>query len=329
MNEIMFNPGRGIEAMQAAKAEAEAAKTNRPKTSYFGLKDGEKGIIRIITPIDKMPHVLYHNYVPTKPAPGSTTPSAPMSAACRVQRAFTRPDGSKVFPDCWICDAKVTNSRGQIIKPTWKMVAVACLREWNGERFIDTPREVEMTLEDGTKTTVPQRALVIVAQAPSNFWELILPMSSRTGTLSDRDFEITRSGQGKDTKYVPMPFDTDPLLNPKTEAWNSYLEAAKAQGLDPDKFVIGQASDEYYARFFDPRFTVNDQGKVVPTGTSAPAPTAAAKTAAQSDFDRQIAELQQSTAPAPSAVPSPTPAPAAPYDPWASGTGDAAYAPAF
>lgn len=321
MSDITFNPGRGIEATKAASAASGGGDFR--KIHYFQIaKPGDKAVLRFITPVDRMPVVKFHNFVPTKPGPaGATGWPKSMSAVCRYDEAFR---GS--FSDCYICDNKIENSMGKVIKATSKTTALACLRmeyknpETGETAWTDVPREVKVK-EGETVKDVKERSLIVVSMAPSNFWDNVMGYGQRFGSLSDRDYEIERQGEGIKTNYMFFAMDKDPVLYPGSETW-VYDQAAETQGLDVDQIIVSQAKDEYYARFFDPRYTVNDQGIVVPVANGAPGTPAAA--AAQESNEDKIRKLREEMAKgsqrADAAVAGMTGGAPSGGDPWASGT---------
>jgi len=320
---ITFSPGRGIEATKAASAASSGGDFR--KIHYFQIpKPGDKVVLRFITSIDRMPVVKFHNFVPTKQGPaGATNWPSSMSAVCRYDDAF-----KGGFSDCYICDNKITNAQGRVCKATPKTTALACLRmEYKdpntGETgWTDVPRDVKIK-EGETVKEVVERSLIVVSMAPSNFWDNLMGFGQRFKSLSDRDYEVERQGEGIKTSYMFFPLDKDPVLYPGSEAW-VYDQVAETQGLDVDQIIVNQAKDEYYARFFDPRYTVNDKGIVVPVGNAAsngPA-TAAAQESTAEKIARLQEEVQKGQGRAEAATAGAfggTPAAAPSGDPWASG----------
>lgn len=318
---IAFNPGRGVEAMKAATDFTGGDFRKIHHFTMFVPKPGDKVVVRFITPIDKMPVVKFHNFVPTdmrKAPAGSTNWPKTMSAVCRRDPAFTG------FSDCYICDNKIENQQGKVIKATPKMTAIACLRmEYKNDDgstgWTDVPREVKIKEGDEVKEVV-ERSLIMVSMAPSNFWDNIMGYGQRYGTLSDRDYEIERQGEGISTKYIPFPMDKDPELYPGSAKW-AYEQAAETQGLNVDQFIVNQASNEYYARFFDPRFTVNDKGIVVPVSGASGSPAADAAQESNAEKIRRLQEeMRQGQVRAEAATADAFGGSAPTGDPWANGT---------
>ena len=312
---VPFAPGRGIEAMEAAAAET----GGKAGAKRLKLADGESAYLRFITPVERMITMRCHDGVPTKPAPAGLQSDkwpAQMSSVCRYDKAF-----GGHYPDCVICDQKPTNKWGDVIKARPKTFAIACLRTPYNGRMIDAPREFTVKGDgDGAPDkTVKERALVVVEQAGSNFWDNLRPYAMKYGTLSDRDYQITRQGKDKDTKYIPFVEDKDEILYPGSQAWQVYEDEMQRQGLDLDAFILNLASDEYYARFFDRRFTVDKEGKILPAAVGAfgqPAPTPAQ----QAEADDRLLALRAQLDAGKATVPAAATPPAAP-DPWATPAG--------
>ena len=51
-----------------------------------------------------------------------------------------------------------------------------------------------------------------IKQGFPNFWQILVGFYNRYGTLTDRDYVITRQGNDKNTKYHIVPLDKDPEL---------------------------------------------------------------------------------------------------------------------
>lgn len=268
---------RGIVAVEAALAKPVYATERRAK--FFGLADGESAIIRFVTDMHDLIPASRHDSVPTKPGPATATGWPPaMNAVCRHQEAFRG-----IHDDCYVCDFKIAKKHdpSKLNKPTPKIWAVACLRtdvDKDGKPFADggrrdKPRKAMIKDGDGEAREVTERSLVVICQAGKNFWDNLLPVALRLGSLCGQDFEVMRHGASLDTNYLFLPLDKDPVLNPSNPdgdgakvRWSNYQDAMDTQGLDLELVISGQASDEYFAKFFDKRYTVNDQGIVVPTG---------------------------------------------------------------
>lgn len=268
----------GLEAVQAATAKQEYA-PSAPKMDFFGLPNsGDSVRLRFITDLDSLIPVLVHGFAPTKPGPvGAKGWPTSMSGVCRNDRAF-----HGIHTECYICDTAPPSKFDptKIVKATPKVFALACLRDETGDAVTDKVRKVKIKDGEGEAKEANWRHIVLVTQAGKNFWDNLLPIAIKYGTLCDRDYEVVRQGAGTDTNYVFIPQDRDPVLNPANPVgdgqpkggvnWGNYAKAMGKQGLDLRSIVTAQASDEYFAKWFDSRFEVNDKGVVVPTGEVLP-----------------------------------------------------------
>lgn len=291
-------------AFRKGEAVVEAAKKQSvrfAKTEFFGLKDGETAYVRFLTDADEWIGVDQHAMVPTKGQPEGYQGNWPntMTAVCRRDPAFTG-----MYQDCYICDHVVgqqaSPNGGKVKKPSLRTWGLACLREEvivDGKfaGLKDMVREVERKKPGSDETEkVTEKAIVVVAMGEKNFWNALRGFAGHYGTACDRDYKITRSGSTTDTTYSIIPMDplTDEQGNrlvPKNPdgSWTAWGKRYDSE-YDLAEIITGQSSDEFYARFFDPRFKVVGDGadrKVVPTG-AAPEPKA------ENDVDEaRLAEL--------------------------------------
>ncbi len=268
---------RGADAAQEA-----ASFSFSGRTPYFRLEDGERAILRFVTDADADENgvggwitVDQHQMVPTKPQPddfsGDRWPQV-MSAVCRRDEAFD-------YGECYICDVivkelkeKATDKRkkvrGEATGRTW---ALACLREEvrEGGRVVgyrNQKREVTRE-QDGKTTTTEEPAIVIINMAYGNFFQNLQAPASHYGTVLDRDYLIVRRGKELATEYQVLPLD--PILVENGERFDlRNPEHLKVYGFESaaaaDEALVGEvsnrASDDYYARFFDPTKTPSDGG---------------------------------------------------------------------
>lgn len=66
--------------------------------------------------------------------------------------------------------------------------------------------------KDGEVKSYDGPVFGFVKQGFPNFWQLLVGFYNRYGTLTDRDYVITRQGNDKNTKYHIVPLDKDPEL---------------------------------------------------------------------------------------------------------------------
>lgn len=278
---MAFRKG-GESAQQASKQTGSKFR----RTPYLGASHFEEGggqvILRYLTESPDWIWVDQHPSAPTKNKPRDFEGNWPesMPAVCRYDEAFTdEATGQRKYADCYICDAKLTNKWGRVSKPTIRVWALACLREEVvgtaemvaageitedkvGKRlgFKDSMREVEERDEKGEPTgkTHMERAIVIVNQASNNYFNGLQACFDAYGkTNCDRDYIVKKIGEGKDVDFPHIPLDATPNLKPGHEngKWQRYLDAITEQKIDIEAIINDRASDEYFARFFDPNKT--------------------------------------------------------------------------
>lgn len=66
--------------------------------------------------------------------------------------------------------------------------------------------------QDGEVKSYEGPVYGFVKQGFPNFWSILVGFYNRYGTLTDRDYVITRQGNDKNTKYHIVPLDKDPDL---------------------------------------------------------------------------------------------------------------------
>lgn len=190
----------GIQALQDAiqdsEKRAEAAQSGGGRSlGYISWKPGEKKILRFLTD-DIVTEPMYDFIVDNT---GQTKnflvdPTDPK----RLMRYMSPTPGigwRKEF------------GTGKLIepKPTVKGIGIAVVRKEvpgaNGMQVEDLLNDKEI---DGKQ--YPFRTFGIVMQGINNFWHtLATSCFARYGTITNLDYEITRTGDGRDTKYSILP----------------------------------------------------------------------------------------------------------------------------
>jgi hypothetical protein len=140
---------------------------------------------------------------------------------------------------------------GNLIEPkkVTKGIGVAVLRkeqatEGGRVKIVDDRQTIDV---DGKKFTA--RRFVVVKMSIGNFWDPMRGIGRRNNTIIDRDFEITRRGKDKNTKYDISPIgpeesETD-LRDPAVlHEWYGYGQ--KWDESNPDRFLFcPQTLDEW------------------------------------------------------------------------------------
>jgi hypothetical protein len=275
---------RGGTAAEQAEKEANVSSGGRRGPDYFSLKeDGDQTVIRLLTDHDDWIYVDQHSFVPTKPGPKDAEkwPKS-MTSVCRYDNAF-----GGHYGDCYVCDAKIKNGFGKLASPRVRVWALAIERELvrgDGTESLGGPAkqgvvigvrdkidEVDEFGEDGKPTgnKLQFPRILVINQPMKGFFSHFKALHGLYGTVSDRDFQVTRSGVKTDTEYKIAPIDPIPDVRPGTPAWEKYLQAVAEREVSLEGIVADKASDEYYARFFDPSKSVDKEGNVTAAAAAA------------------------------------------------------------
>lgn len=330
------------------------------KVNYFSLDENKTTVVRFLTDSPDWFYVKQHPSVPTKNKPADFKGNWPQSmpAVCRHDDAFTG-----MYDDCYVCDTPVMSPHDatKALKPAIRVWALAVEREPVVEEGVvkgyrTVMEEVPARNEKGEVIegkTVKQMKVLVVNMGMKNFFSGLQGIYGLFNSVCSRDMMIRRTGTGIATDYQIIPLDEIPTLKgpifkvdkqtqvrteiaPATEAWAKFEKAVADQNINLAEIIANRASDEYYARFFDPsKVSAPTQSGTAPaTGQSAQATQqAAAAPAAPSadvvDQDRlaaMAARVSGTGANAGATPPAPAPeAPAAAPAPVPAATGPVNY----
>ena len=207
----------GVE--EAAKSQGASFQ----RVEYFSLEDGESAVVRFLTDYDEWATCDVHTMVPVQKQKPENRQSWPktVGAVCRKTKL---PDGSTLYPDCYICD-HIRTPQGGAIKRSSRTYTICVIREQvvgdgsdalGGEAmkgkllgYRDKMKEVAVTDATGKATgEIEQvRDIRIVGQAWKNFFGHLEAMAGVHKTLLDRDYFIKRKGDDKDTDYQIVHLD--------------------------------------------------------------------------------------------------------------------------
>lgn len=249
------------------------------KVRFFGLDDGERLTVRMVSEYNAWISVSQHTGAPTKSKPadfeGTTWPSA-MTAVCQNDKAFSDGQGHYApgYGDCRLCKSEATNAWGKPVSKTQARVwALASIREEvkDGDvRIGFTDKVVEISGAKGEEKK-HGRDIVVINMGWKNFFSSLNGFKFVYGSVCDRDYMITRSGEGRDTDYQFIPHDPLPGYKPGAD-WPYDEECAK-QELVLAEIVAERSSTEYYDKFFGDGTTsgkaTGDASSVPTTSTSA------------------------------------------------------------
>jgi hypothetical protein len=301
----------------AAQEAADAGGGKFAKINYFSLDENKSVVVRFLTDSPDWYYVKQHPSCPTKNKPadfkGNWPPSMP--AVCRHDDAFVG-----LYTDCYICDTPVMSPHDptKALKPAIRVWALAVEREPVVEEGVikgyrNVMEEVPVRNDRGEivegKTT-KQIKILVVNMGMKNFFSGLQGIYGLFGSVCDRDMNIRRTGSGLSTDYQIIPLDPIPTHKPGTDSWAKYDNAIKEQNIDLGALIADRASDEYYARFFDPSKTPTPTGQQAAEGTQAAAAQPAAPAADVVDKDRLAAMAARVTGTGSNAPAAATAAPA-------------------
>ena len=319
---------RGAAAVQAASTSGGDFPSFQ-RTEYLSIKSGEKAVVRFLTDYDSMTDpktgelvggwlgVKQHQNIKTKPQPadykGTSWPQR-MAAPCRRDPIF-----ASVYNDCYICDV-IKPADPMVKAPSQRLYALAVVREpvmVDGKQvFRDASRTVTRKT-DGGEVSTEEKRIVVVNMGKKNFFDPLSLYANRYGTILDRDYEITRHGDGLETTYLLIAEDPQQAVTAdgSVEIYdlrqdefmaNYFPEAievgyAKASDLHLEPVITDKTTDDFYGRFFDPTWAGNGApafASVVapePVYEAFPAPVAQNQQSVDdisaSDFQALIAKL--------------------------------------
>lgn len=123
------------------------------------------------------------------------------------------------------------NNKNNLVKPRKRSVTfgIAAVREERSE-IVDGRRTLtyhdkyeKYSYEKDGKTIEGERQVFgLLKQSNSNFWSTVAGYWSRYGTITDRDYVITRKGNGVDTNYTIIPCDPIPELRDPEDIQKHY-----------------------------------------------------------------------------------------------------------
>jgi hypothetical protein len=240
----MFNSG--LEAMErridSAKQRAGGGGGQAGAgLSYFSWKPGDKKVLRFLAD-DVITEEMYDFIVDRT---GSTKnflidPSDPH----RLDR-YRSPNpgiGWRSLPK---------SSKFEIPKAKTVGCAVAVLRQevpGPDGRMVVEDVILDKTVDD---QNLQARFFGVVQQGIPNFWrQLIKGYFKRYGTLTDRDYEITREGASLDTTYNIVPLDVDPDLDSPEKVKAFYFYGQPVEDDDPHRLLKCPMTTLEWAKYY-------------------------------------------------------------------------------
>lgn len=151
-------------------------------------------------------------------------------------------DGTPNFD--WVPDARDYFLENNILIPDFKGVPTPAAKSAKEQAYGLVVLREEVQVDDkqtGRRRTVVQDKIIhrewekdgevksydgpvygYVKQGFPNFWQVLVGFYNRYGTLTDRDYVITRQGNDKTTKYHIVPLDKDPELETQEQLDERY-----------------------------------------------------------------------------------------------------------
>lgn len=102
--------------------------------------------------------------------------------------------------------------------------------------------------KDGETKSYDGPVYGFVKQGFPNFWQTLVGFYNRYGTLTDRDYVITRKGNDKNTKYHIVPLDKDPELETPEQLKERYEPPQDLSDLMKRMADYDQAKEWFEAR---------------------------------------------------------------------------------
>jgi len=223
------------------RSEAIAAGASGKSPQYFNWKPGDKKILRFLA--DDAVTAEFYDFIVDKTGATKNFMVDPADPD-RLKRFMSASPGLG-----WRRNPKT----GVLEEPKARKmsVAMAVLRT-------EVPRDGKLVLEDylydkelADNKTAPARFFGIVQQSISNFWHtLAVSCFARYGTITDRDYEITREGEGFDTKYSIIPLPEVPELTDPATIKAFYGYGAPWNPDDPQRFLKCPMTTLEWAEYF-------------------------------------------------------------------------------
>lgn len=240
----MASKANGMEALFAAAEEAKSAKSGTGGNfKYFQLKDGQTQLIRFISN-DVIPVTIFN----IKSAEGKFL--EPVDTEMTYLEN-PRPCIIRDYPNIFFG----TSQKGEKypMKPTLAGLGLLVKREEyfenvNGKR-VRKVRDLEEEFKDSNGVITKKVIIYLAKMTQSTFWDNLKSVYLRNDkSITTRDLEVTRTGNGPQTKYSFYPMELEDWSQPG-EAEAHYTELFGEDALpDRDAWVEYRASEAYYKK---------------------------------------------------------------------------------
>lgn len=228
---------------------------------YFSLDENEEIVLRFLTDVPEILTCDFYEFVKTRTKDKDGKWTEGSNSFIVAPDFYADRDDAPAGLQDWVLKygGKVVDYKTKEIvdpKPKERTVAIAVERErvpvvtekGGRPKFKHQDKLVEVTYKDkdGNEKTAMGRRFILIRKDAKTFWGNVVGYASEFGTLSDRDYKITRSGTGLATNYPCIP------VGPEDE-WED-IEAGLAQlharygygGKDADGKDIDRESEERF-----------------------------------------------------------------------------------
>lgn len=207
---------------------------------------------------------------------------------------------------CLICKNYTRKGRNdKIIRdyPSDRGLGLVALRETKSGKLngkmttitldVPLPGTQTVTIDGETKDYEEVPYVGLVNMGLSSFWDSVINVFARYGTIIDRDFQITRTGTGFDTKYGVIALDKAdaPDLDSAEKVAERY-KVAVANHMSIDDYVKKMSSLDYQRKFaiIPLEEQINDEGAATKEASVKDTPVDPAPEESDDDVFAKLAE---------------------------------------
>lgn len=217
----------GLAAFETAIREGKERSSGSfgPRLNYFSWKDGDVKILRFLT---------------DEPIIGSFAEWV-ITSDGKSADFLIDPDGTN-WVEHFGGQSRERGNSGDLVAPkiAKRGVGVAVLRDekpkdGGGTEIVDYLNTFTSKKDN---QTYQSRYFGIVKLSMGNFWEQLIGISKRNGTICDRDFEIRRVGADLHTKYEISPIDPVEELRDPEVVRQFYGYGTPYSEENPDRYLL-------------------------------------------------------------------------------------------
>jgi hypothetical protein len=245
MTTPQFNTGISHmrDAITSAEKRAEAARSGGgSRLNYFNWKSGDTKVLRFLT--DELITAQFAEFIMT--STGTTQNFMIPPNDPHILGRYQSPSPGIGWKQNFKTKAL------EEVKTREVGVGIAVLRDQKPDpetgKLVVEDYLYEQEIEGVNYLT---RHFGIVQQSVSNFWHtLVVSCFNQFGSICDRDYLITRSGQNFDTKYSIIPLNPDPDLDTTEKVKQFYFYGAGFDKDDPQRFLKCPQTLNQWAEYY-------------------------------------------------------------------------------